>query len=160
MLIKAGIYGIVRVCAFGLGVPAAGAGASSSWPAAALSAVLGVLYALMQHDLKRLLAYHSIENIGIILLGLGAGMMALAYGRGELAAVAIAAGLFHVLNHALFKGLLFLGAGGVVMATGTRQHRAVRRPAAADAVDRRSSSWSARWRSPACRCSTASRASG
>ena len=84
------------------------------------SAILGVLYALMQHDLKRLLAYHSIENIGIILLGLGAGMMALSAGRPELAAVGIAASLFHVLNHALFKGLLFLGAGGVVVATGTR----------------------------------------
>ena len=60
-----------------------------------VSAVLGVLYALMQHDLKRLLAYHSIENIGIILLGVGAGMMA---GRGQpgLAAVGIAAGLYHV----------------------------------------------------------------
>jgi hydrogenase-4 component B len=86
-----------------------------------LSAFLGVLYALMQHDLKRLLAYHSIENIGIILLGLGAGMMGLSYGRGDLAAVGITASLYHVLNHAVFKGLLFLGAGGVVMATGTRQ---------------------------------------
>ena len=84
------------------------------------SSILGVLYALMQHDLKRLLAYHSIENIGIILMGLGAGMIALAAGRPELAAVGIAASLFHVMNHALFKGLLFLGAGGVVVATGTR----------------------------------------
>jgi hydrogenase-4 component B len=75
----------------------------------------------MQHDLKRLLAYHSIENIGIILLGLGAGMMGLAYGRSDLAAVGVAASLYHVLNHAVFKGLLFLGAGGVVLATGTRQ---------------------------------------
>ncbi len=120
VLIKTGIYGMVRVCAFGLGTPLL------SWGVlvvvvGGLSAVLGVLYALMQHDLKRLLAYHSIENIGIILLGLGAGMMGLAYGRGDLAAVGIAASLYHVLNHAVFKGLLFLGAGGVVMATGTRQ---------------------------------------
>ena len=120
VLIKTGIYGIVRVCAFGLGTP------SLSWGVlvvvlGGVSAVLGVLYALMQHDLKRLLAYHSIENIGIILLGLGVGMMALAYGRGEVAAVGVAASLYHVLNHAVFKGLLFLGAGGVVMATGTRQ---------------------------------------
>jgi hydrogenase-4 component B len=75
----------------------------------------------MQHDLKRLLAYHSIENIGIILLGLGAGMMALAYGHPGLAWVGVAASLYHVLNHAVFKTLLFLGAGGVVSATGTRQ---------------------------------------
>jgi hydrogenase-4 component B len=120
VLIKAGIYGIVRVCAFGLGVP------RLSWGVVVvvvggLSAVLGVLYALMQHDLKRLLAYHSIENIGIILLGLGAGMMGLAYGRGDVAAVGVAASLYHVLNHAVFKGLLFLGAGGVVMAAGSRQ---------------------------------------
>jgi hydrogenase-4 component B len=120
VLIKTGIYGIVRVCAFGLGTP------SLPWGIlivllGGVSAVLGVLYALMQHDLKRLLAYHSIENIGIILLGLGAGMIALAYGRNELAAVGVAASLYHVLNHAVFKGLLFLGAGGVVMATGTRQ---------------------------------------
>jgi hydrogenase-4 component B len=119
-VIKAGIYGIVRVCAFGLGVP------RLSWgivvvAAGGLSAVLGVLYALMQHDIKRLLAYHSIENIGIILLGLGAGMIALSHGRSDVASVGIAASLFHVLNHAVFKGLLFLGAGGVVTATGSRQ---------------------------------------
>jgi len=120
VLIKAGIYGMVRVCAFGLGVP------RLSWgvfvvAVGGLSAVLGVLYALVQHDLKRLLAYHSIENIGIILLGLGAGMMALTYGHSDVASVGIAASLFHVLNHAVFKGLLFLGAGSVVTATGTRQ---------------------------------------
>jgi hydrogenase-4 component B len=119
VMIKTGIYGLLRICAFGLGPPAL------SWGVVVLlcggaSAILGVLYALMQHDLKRLLAYHSIENIGIILLGLGAGMMALSTGRAELAAVGIAASLYHVLNHAVFKGLLFLGAGGVVMATGTR----------------------------------------
>jgi hydrogenase-4 component B len=119
-LIKAGIYGLVRVCAFGLGVP------GLSWGViivvlGGVSAVLGVLYALMQHDLKRLLAYHSIENIGIILLGLGAGMMALAYGRSDVASVGVAASLYHVMNHAVFKALLFLGAGGVVMTTGTRK---------------------------------------
>jgi len=80
-----------------------------------------VLYALTQTDIKRLLAYSTIENVGIIMLGLGAAMMALAHGRGELAAVAVAASLAHVLNHAAFKGLLFLGAGGIVLATGTRQ---------------------------------------
>jgi hydrogenase-4 component B len=120
VVIKTGIYGMFRVCAFGLGDPPLAWGVLVL-ACGGLSAILGVLYALMQHDIKRLLAYHSIENIGIILLGLGAGMMALSSGRAELAAVGIAASLFHVLNHALFKGLLFLGAGGVVVATGTRQ---------------------------------------
>jgi len=120
VLIKTGLYGIVRVCAFGLGVPRV------SWGVivlalGGLSAVLGVLYALMQHDLKRLLAYHSIENIGIILLGLGTSMIALAYGHTEIAWIGLAASLYHVLNHAVFKGLLFLGTGDVVLATGTRQ---------------------------------------
>src|SRR5439155_12501619 len=119
VLITAGIYGLFRVCAFGLGIPAL------SWGLAfmavgALSAILGVLYALTQNDLKRLLAYSTIENSGIILLRLGEAMMAPSTGRAELAAVGIAASLYHVLNHAVFKGLLFLGAGGVVMATGTR----------------------------------------
>ncbi|MCC7179458.1 MAG: hydrogenase 4 subunit B [Acidobacteria bacterium] len=120
VLIKTGICGIVRVCAFGLGTPLL------SWGVlvvlvGGVSALLGVLYALMQHDVKRLLAYHSIENIGIILLGLGAGMIGLAYGRSDVAALGVSASLYHVLNHAVFKGLLFLGAGGAVMATGTRQ---------------------------------------
>jgi len=83
--------------------------------------LLGVLYALMQHDLKRLLAYHSIENIGIILVAAGVGMVSLSIGQPGLAVLALSASLLHVLNHALFKGLLFLGAGGVVAATGTRR---------------------------------------
>jgi hypothetical protein len=119
MLLKVGIYGVVRIASLLPPLPVAEGVAVLAL--GMLSAVLGVAFALGQHDLKRLLAYHSIENIGIILLGLGAGMMALSAGRGELAAVGIAASLFHVLNHALFKGLLFLSAGGVVMATGTRQ---------------------------------------
>jgi hydrogenase-4 component B len=120
VLIKTGIYGLVRFCTFGIGTP------RLSWGVVVLvlggtAAVLGVLYALMQHDLKRLLAYHSIENVGIILLGLGSGMIALAYDQKALAAVGITAALYHTLNHAVFKGLLFLGAGGVAAATGTRQ---------------------------------------
>ena len=119
VLIKVGIYGIFRVCVGGLGVPA------ETWgglvlAAGAVSMVLGVLYALMQHDLKRLLAYHSIENVGIILVAAGVGMLALSTGRPALAVLALAASLLHVLNHALFKGLLFLGAGGVALSTGTR----------------------------------------
>ena len=119
VLITTGLYGLFRVCAFGLGVPRWDWGMALAL-VGSLSAVLGVLYALAANDVKRLLAYSTIENAGIILLGLGAGMMAVASGRAELAAVGLAASLLHVLNHALFKGLLFLGAGGVVMATGTR----------------------------------------
>ena len=85
-----------------------------------ISAVLGVLYALMQHDLKRLLAYHSIENIGIILMGFGAALMFLNTGHPLLATLALIAGLYHTINHAVFKGLLFLGAGAVLHATHTR----------------------------------------
>ena len=84
------------------------------------SAVLGVLYALMEHDLKRLLAYHSIENIGIILIGLGAALVFRVAGHPQLAAVALIAALFHTLNHAIFKCLLFLGAGSVLHSTRSR----------------------------------------
>jgi hydrogenase-4 component B len=120
VLITTGIYGLVRVCAFGLGVP------DPSWGLAfmgigTISAILGVLYALTQSDLKRLLAYSTIENAGIIVLALGTGMMARSQGNNGLATIAIAASLAHVLNHAVFKGLLFLSAGSVVMATGSRQ---------------------------------------
>lgn len=85
-----------------------------------VSALLGVMYALMQHDLKKLLAYSSVENIGIILMGIGAGMIFSAYGFPELAALGIIAGLYHTLNHAVFKSLLFLGAGSLLYATHTR----------------------------------------
>ena len=119
-LINAGLYGLVRVGAGGLGRP------DPAWGMGVLllgsvSAVLGVLYALSENDLKRLLAFSTIENGGIALMGLGAGMIGLGAGRPELGALGFAASLFHVLNHAAFKGLLFLGAGGVVAATGTRR---------------------------------------
>ncbi len=124
VLINTGLYGLLRVCVFGLGVPRWDWGVTFAL-LGALSALLGVLYALTQGDIKRMLAYSTIENAGIILLGFGAGMMALSAGRGELAALGLAASLYHVLNHAVFKGLLFLGAGSVVMATGTRQIEAL-----------------------------------
>jgi hydrogenase-4 component B len=116
--IKAGIYGLVRFSGW-LPVPA-GAG----WVVAALgvsSAVLGVAFALGQHDLKRLLAYHSVENIGIILIGLGFALVAKAQGNAAWGLLALAGGLLHVWNHGLFKSLLFLGAGSVVHTTGTRE---------------------------------------
>jgi hydrogenase-4 component B len=119
VLIKTGIYGMTRVFFEFLGAP------PNWWGVTVLtigtvSAVLGVLYALMEHDLKRLLAYHSIENIGIILMGLGASLMFLHSGHPVLASLALIAGLYHTINHAVFKALLFLGAGAVLHATHTR----------------------------------------
>lgn len=116
--IKMGIYGIVRFSGW-LPTPA-GAG----WVVVVLgvvSAVLGVAFALGQHDLKRLLAYHSVENIGIILMGVGFALVATAQGHPVWGSLALAGGLLHVWNHGLFKGLLFLGAGSVLHATGTRE---------------------------------------
>ena len=81
---------------------------------------MGVLYALMQHDLKRLLAYHTVENIGIIFIGLGLALAFRANGLAPAAALALTAALFHVLNHSLFKSLLFFGSGAVLAATGER----------------------------------------
>ncbi|NPD32002.1 hydrogenase 4 subunit B [Eggerthellaceae bacterium zg-997] len=86
----------------------------------AVSSVLGVVYALAEHDIKRLLAYHSVENIGIILLGVGTGFIGLATGNVTVAVLGFMAGFYHLLNHAMFKGLLFLGAGAVLYTTGTR----------------------------------------
>jgi hydrogenase-4 component B len=116
--LKVGIYGLVRFSGW-LPMPA-GAG----WVVAALgviSAVLGVAFALGQHDLKRLLAYHSVENIGIILLGLGMALVAVEQGNAAWGLLALAGGLLHVWNHGLFKALLFFGAGSVLHATGTRE---------------------------------------
>ena len=118
VMIKTGIYGIVRTLVI--------LGAVPGWCAwvvlgiGAISGILGVLFALAQHDLKRLLAYHSVENIGIIALGIGLGMLGLHYSSPVVAVLGFAGGLLHVLNHAMFKGLLFLGAGAVARATGTR----------------------------------------
>jgi len=118
VMIKTGIFGIVRALGF-LGPPAAWWG----WVlvgAGAVSGIVGVLFALAQHDLKRLLAYHSVENIGIITMGLGVGVLGVSSGTPWLAALGFAGALLHVVNHAIFKGLLFLGAGAVLAATGTR----------------------------------------
>lgn len=85
-----------------------------------ISSLLGVLYAITEHDIKRLLAYHSIENIGIILLGLGSALTFNSLGRPDLSLLALTASLFHILNHAIFKSLLFLSAGSVINETHTR----------------------------------------
>src|SRR6266567_4411969 len=119
IVLKAGIYGMARIFLDGLGVLPSWAGLLVLIVGVA-SAVLGVLYALMEHDLKRLLAYHSIENIGIILIGLGAALVFRVAGHPQLAAVALIAAMFHTLNHAIFKCLLFLGAGSVQHSTRTR----------------------------------------
>lgn len=85
-----------------------------------ISALMGVLYALMQHDLKRLLAYHSVENIGIIFIGLGLALLFMAEGHPVIGTVAFVAALYHTINHALFKSLLFMGAGTILHAAGER----------------------------------------
>ncbi len=118
VVIKMGIYGLVRTTglfddlplAWGVTVLALGA----------VAAFFGVVFALSQHDLKRLLAYHSIENIGIILLGLGLAMAGRSLGRPDWVVLGMAGCLLHVWNHALFKSLLFFGAGSLVHATGSR----------------------------------------
>ncbi len=86
----------------------------------ALSAVLGIMYAVVEPDIKRMLAYSSIENMGIILIGIGASMIFLAGGQNILAAIAAIAALYHLLNHAVFKGLLFMGAGSIIFSTHTK----------------------------------------
>jgi len=118
VMIKTGIYGLLRTLTF-LGQPEPWWG----WLLIAIglgSGILGVLFALAQHDLKRLLAYSSVENIGIITLGLGLGVLGLSLNQPALAVLGFGGCLLHVLNHALFKGLLFLGAGAVLHATGVR----------------------------------------
>jgi len=119
IVIKTGIYGMARVFFDFYGPPPLWMGTLVLGLGVA-SALLGVLYALMEHDLKRLLAWHSIENIGIILMGFGAALIFRSLGQANLAALALIAALYHTFNHAIFKGLLFLGAGSVVQATHTR----------------------------------------
>ena len=119
VMIKTGIYGLLRALTF-LGPPPAWWG----WLLVGIglsSGVLGVLFALAQHDLKRLLAYHSVENIGIIALGLGIGLLGISAGSTALAVLGFGGGMLHVLHHAIFKGLLFLGAGSILHAAGTLQ---------------------------------------
>jgi hydrogenase-4 component B len=119
VMTKVAVYAFLRITLDLLGTP-------SWWSAVVVlalggaTAVLGVLYALMQHDLKRLLAYHTVENIGIIFIGIGLAMAFRADGFAAGAALALTAALFHVFNHSVFKSLLFFGAGAVLTASGTR----------------------------------------
>ncbi|MFA5363423.1 MAG: proton-conducting transporter membrane subunit [Candidatus Omnitrophota bacterium] len=119
VMIKTAIYGIIRFVIFMMGP-------GPSWwgivllVLALISCLVGVIYALMEHDIKKLLAYHSVENIGIILLGVGLSMSFLSKEMPYAAVFSLVAGLYHLINHAIFKGLLFLCAGSVYKATGTR----------------------------------------
>jgi hydrogenase-4 component B len=124
VMVKLGVYGIVRVSLDLLG------GGPAWWGGlvlaiGAISALVGVLYALMEQDLKRLLAYSTVENVGLITMGVGLALIFRSHGLAALAAFALVAALFHALNHGVFKGLLFLGAGAVLHATGTRNMEAM-----------------------------------
>jgi hydrogenase-4 component B len=119
VMLKTAIYGIIRVTFDIIHVFPWWWG-SIVLTLGLISMVMGVLYALMQHDLKKLLAYHSVENIGIILVGIGLSMIFISFKLPLLAALGLIAGLYHTINHAVFKGLLFMGAGAVLHATGER----------------------------------------
>jgi formate hydrogenlyase subunit 3/multisubunit Na+/H+ antiporter MnhD subunit len=118
VLIKTGIYGILRVLSFLPAAPAWWGWLLTTLGAA--GAFYGISLAAQQRDIKRCLAYSTVENVGIIMLGLGFGMVATAGGYQHIALLAYAGGLLHLWNHALFKGVMFLGAGAVMHATGTR----------------------------------------
>jgi hydrogenase-4 component B len=118
VIIKTGIYGILRTFQMLRPVPE-----FLGWivlAAGMVSAILGVWYALAQHDIKRLLAYHSVENIGIIGVGIGLGFIGSAYGSVPIQLLGFGGALLHTLNHAIFKSLLFIGSGVIVHNTGTR----------------------------------------
>ncbi len=118
-MIKTGIYGLLRVLEF-LGPP-------NLWwcwcliVIGVMSGIFGILAALAQHDFKKLLAYSSVENIGVISMGLGIGLLGVKSGLPLMAILGFAGSVLHIVNHGLFKGLLFLGAGAVYHATGTRK---------------------------------------
>jgi hydrogenase-4 component B len=118
VMIKMGIYGLLRTLTF-LETPHVSWGITLT-AIGLISGCLGILFALSQHDLKRLLAYSSVENIGIIASGIGIGLIGASCNLPFIAAAGFAGALLHVVNHSFFKGLLFLIAGAVVHATGTR----------------------------------------
>jgi hydrogenase-4 component B len=119
VVLKVGIYGLVRTLSFFADVPL--------WwgvlilTLGAVSGVVGVAFAIGQHDVKRLLAYHSIENVGIILMGVGVALIGQSVGNSTMMLLGMAGALLHVVNHATFKALLFLGAGSIIHAAGSRE---------------------------------------
>jgi formate hydrogenlyase subunit 3/multisubunit Na+/H+ antiporter MnhD subunit len=119
VMTKVAVYGFIRIV-FDLSGPPAWWWSIVVIPLAGITCVLGVLSALMQHDLKRLLAYHTVENIDIIFIGLGLAFAFSAHNMRAAEAVAMTAALLHVLNHSIFKSLLFFGSGAVLTATGER----------------------------------------
>src|SRR5206468_9092957 len=119
VFIKMGIYGLVRVTSLVPDPPLEWGGVVLAL--GAVSGVLGVAFAIGQHDLKRLLAYHSIENIGIIVMGLGLALLGRSLGRADWIVLGLAGALLHVWNHALFKALLFFSAGSVIHTAHTRE---------------------------------------
>ena len=119
VIIKMGIYGLLRITSLLPQPPLEWGGVVLGL--GAVSGVLGVAFAIGQHDLKRLLAYHSIENIGIIVMGLGLALIGRSLARPDLIILGLSGALLHVWNHALFKALLFLSAGSVIHAVHTRE---------------------------------------
>ena len=121
VMLKVAIYGLARVTLDFVLPDSPG----DAWlgllmvMAGSASALFGVLFAAVEHDIKRALAYHSVENVGIIVLGLGLSVVFMSYGLETLAALALLASMYHSLNHAVFKGLLFMAAGSVVLGAGT-----------------------------------------
>src|SRR5659263_191782 len=119
VMIKTAIFMLIRINFDFLGA------SESLWGyivliAGTISAIIGILYAVVESDMKRMLAFSSIENIGIILIGLGASMIFLSSGKPILSAIAAIAALYHLLNHSVFKGLLFMGAGSILYSTHTK----------------------------------------
>jgi len=123
VLLKTGVYGILRMT--GLCVPSGPWWGTLLLVAGGLSAVFGIAFALGQRDLKRVLAYSSIENIGVIFIGTGLALLGRSYGRADLILLGLGGALLHVWNHSLFKPLLFFNSGAVVHASGTRDIEAM-----------------------------------
>jgi NADH:ubiquinone oxidoreductase subunit 5 (subunit L)/multisubunit Na+/H+ antiporter MnhA subunit len=119
VMLKTAIYGLVRVVFDLIGTPTWHWGLGLAL-IGAMTALFGILYALQQNDLKRLLAYSSVENVGIILIGLGLAMVFFGSGFPQAGVLGLIAALFHALNHSLYKSLLFLGAGSILHGTGLR----------------------------------------
>lgn len=119
VMIKTAIYGLIRVLFDFLGAGYAWWGITLL-TVGIITAFLGIIYALVETDLKKLLAYSSVENIGIIAVSLGITIILKSYGYGQYAAIALTAGMYHLLNHSVFKSLLFMGAGSVLYATHTK----------------------------------------